>query len=89
VTSTILLGITSSSLANSIFKLDDCLHVATLFVCQDRSAGTSHTAQSVKLSAFFDCGQIDDELMSAAGAYSLDQVSNLGPRFSEVADLGV
>jgi hypothetical protein len=80
MTSTILAS-ASSSLANRIFKLDDHLHVATLLVCQDRSAGTSHTAQSVKLSAFFDCGQIDDELMNAAGAYSLDQVSSLDPLF--------
>jgi len=36
-------------------KLDGQLHVATLLVCQDRSAGTSHTVKSVRLGAFFDC----------------------------------
>ena len=61
-------------------QLDDYLHGATLFVRQNRSAGTSHATKSVRSSAFFNSAQIDNELMSAAGAYSLDQVRNAGPR---------
>jgi len=71
-------------------KLDDHRYAPTLLVRQDSPAGTSYAAKSVRSSAFFDCGQIDDELMSAVGAYSLDQVGNPDVLFfSGAADCGV